>query len=176
MDQFFSEDQIAASSGPWSLAPLDHNHNALSASKGMLKRDCGMIFHCTQETMWEVMNLRLFGAPKSRLKEVLRIRDGAPLFLHDMHAHTLAGPYWAVGSGAESIEPNAWPMDGGKTRYPAQVRVRPDVGGVVSLDLHQWMHLVSWTEYEKFDPVLKEDQARGLIELFSTPPAVPPSQ
>eukprot|EP01062_Namystynia_karyoxenos_P023694 TRINITY_DN19173_c2_g1_i1.p1 TRINITY_DN19173_c2_g1~~TRINITY_DN19173_c2_g1_i1.p1 ORF type:complete len:250 (+),score=66.08 TRINITY_DN19173_c2_g1_i1:101-850(+) len=98
----------------------------------------GALFVCNGGTRDECMQRMLFGAPGSRVRDLMQLPEGTPIFLHDMSQQSLLGVYRSQGPGGENLEPDAF---GG--RFPAQVRVAAD-SEIVELRGREWQQLINW--------------------------------
>ena len=89
----------------------------------------GCVFACTTNSKDECIKKKLFGAGKIYEDKVLDVKKNDILFLHDIDADTLQGPYIALCNGTKNIDSKAW-----RGFYPYQVKVKRYNGKISTLD------------------------------------------
>ena len=118
----------------------------------------GFIFTCSNRTIKECFQRKLFGMHDDFRDRVLQVREGNLLFLLNTNKDELLGVYQALCDGNKNIEPTAW---GGE--FPWQVRFKilephkPLLNARVKLrelGIHKWID------------VLSDEQVTGLVGLF----------
>lgn len=76
------------------------------------------LFRCSNRTYKECMDRNLFGQKTNLKQNVLNIKTGDILFLHNISTDIISGPFFATSEGKENIISEAWGGD-----FPMQVKI-----------------------------------------------------
>lgn len=144
----------------------DGNDDNDGVASGGGKIAGGHIFACTSKTERECFDRALFGTGRLYGESVLKIKRGDLLFLLNLDADTLYGPFRARSDGRRDIAPEAW-----KGRYPYQVEVdvQKRAGGEKGyLSITGAKKLLSQAGIDRHD-ALDAETAKALADYLKNP-------
>lgn len=137
--------------------------------RNLKKEDLGgVIFSCTKSTMEECLQKELFGLPASHISYVKNVEPGLPVFLFNASNRLIYGIFEATSHGQMSIDEFAWTESGeGKTKFPAQVRIRMK-RQCLPLQEQRYYRVLkrNYPNSENFWFELDQEQTSNLIALF----------